>query len=65
VEAITLALVSGGVPRRPLLRWLLRWRRLKAPLSAAELIVAGWRPGPELGAELRRLRSQLLAEEHC
>ncbi len=65
VEAITLALVDGAGPRRPLLRWLLRWRRLKAPLSAAELIAAGWRPGPELGAELRRLRSQRLAEERC
>jgi poly(A) polymerase len=65
LEAVTLALVAGGVPRRPLLRWLLRWRRLKAPLSAAELIAAGWRPGPELGAELRRLRSQRLAEERC
>jgi len=65
VEAITLALVAGAGPRRPLLRWLLRWRRLKAPLSAAELIAAGWRPGPGLGAELRRLRSQRLAEERC
>jgi poly(A) polymerase len=65
LEAVTLALVAGGVPRRPLLRWLLRWRRLKAPLSAHELIAAGWRPGPELGAELRRLRSQRLAQERC
>ncbi|WP_254979065.1 CCA tRNA nucleotidyltransferase [Cyanobium sp. ATX 6A2] len=65
VEAVTLAVVAGGGPRRPLLRWLLRWRQLKAPLSAAELIAAGWRPGPELGAELRRLRSQRLAQERC
>jgi poly(A) polymerase len=65
VEAVTLALVAGAGPRRPLLRWLLRWRQLRAPRSAAELIAAGWRPGPELGAELRRLRSQRLAEERC
>ncbi|MCP9926654.1 CCA tRNA nucleotidyltransferase [Cyanobium sp. CH-040] len=65
LEAVTLALVAGDVPRRPLLRWLLRWRQLKSPVSAAELIAAGWRPGPELGAELRRLRSQALAQERC
>jgi poly(A) polymerase len=62
---VALALVAGGMPRRPLLRWLLRWRQLRAPVSAAELIAAGWRPGPELGAELRRLRSQRLAQERC
>ncbi|MGB5134731.1 MAG: CCA tRNA nucleotidyltransferase, partial [Prochlorococcaceae cyanobacterium] len=65
VEAVTLALVAGGVHRRPLLRWLLRWRQLKATVSPAELIAAGWRPGPALGAELRRLRSQRLAQERC
>lgn len=65
VEAITLALVGGAGPRRPLLRWLLRWRQLKAPVTAAGLISSGWRPGPELGAELRRLRSQRLAQERC
>jgi len=65
VEAVTLALVAGAGPRRPLLRWLLRWRQLKASRSAAELIAAGWRPGPGLGAELRRLRSERLAQERC
>jgi poly(A) polymerase len=64
-EAVALALCCGMGPRRPLLRWLLRWRSLKAPCSAADLIAQGWRPGPELGAELRRLRLLRLAEEHC
>lgn len=62
-EAVALALALGEGPRRPLLRWLLRWRCLKAPCSAEQLIAAGWRPGPALGAELRRLRSLRLAEE--
>ena len=64
-ETVALALCCGIGPRRPLLRWLLRWRSLKAPHSAADLIAQGWRPGPELGAELRRLRSLRLAEERC
>lgn len=43
--------------RRPLLRWLLDWRQVRAPLTAADLISAGMRPGPALGARLRRERA--------
>ena len=43
--------------RRPLLRWLLDWRQVGAPLTAADLISAGMRPGPALGARLRRERA--------
>jgi poly(A) polymerase len=64
-EAVALALAAGDGPRRPLLRWWLRWRQLRSPLSAQELIDRGLRPGPALGAELRRLRSLRLAEERC
>jgi len=52
------------LPRRPLLRWLLRWRYLKAPVNAAELMVReGLRPGPALGARLSQLRLERLAAE--
>ena len=34
-----------------------------APLTAAELIQAGWSPGPGLGAELNRLRLQRIDQE--
>jgi poly(A) polymerase len=64
-EAVALALALGQGPRRPLLRWLLRGRLLKPARSAEQLLAAGWRPGPALGAELRRLRSLRLAEERC
>jgi poly(A) polymerase len=40
-ETVALALAAGLGPRRPLLRWWLRWRQLKAPLAAADLIAAG------------------------
>ena len=43
--------------RRPLLRWLLDWRQVRAPLTAADLISAGMRPGPALGARLQRERA--------
>jgi poly(A) polymerase len=62
-EAVAMALAAGDGPRRPLLRWLLRWRLLRPPLSAQELIDQGLRPGPALGAELSRLRAERLAQE--
>jgi poly(A) polymerase len=62
-EAVALAIAAGIWPRRPLLRWWLHWRQLKAPLSAADLIAAGERPGPELGERLRALRAERLDQE--
>ncbi|MEB3316902.1 MAG: CCA tRNA nucleotidyltransferase [Cyanobacteriota bacterium] len=61
--AVALALACGIGPRRPLLRWLLRWRHLGPELSSQELIAAGLRPGPELGARLRRSRRERLERE--
>jgi hypothetical protein len=43
--------------RRPLLRWLLDWRQVRAPLTATDLISAGMRPGAALGARLRQERA--------
>ncbi len=62
-EAVALALVSGALPRRPLLRWWCRWRHLPSPVSAAELIAAGLPPGPALGERLRELRGERLRDE--
>ncbi len=63
-EAVALALAAGVGPRRPLLRWWLRWRHLDAGASAAALMAdEGLRPGPDLGARLRQLRSSRLARE--
>lgn len=62
-SAVALALASGLGPRRPLLRWLLRWRHLGPERTAAELIASGLRPGPELGERLRRSRRERLARE--
>jgi poly(A) polymerase len=60
-EAVALALACGDGPRRPLLRWLLNWRHVRAPLTAAELIAReGLRPGPALGKRLRQLRGECL-----
>ncbi|MEY4354038.1 MAG: hypothetical protein RLZZ609_2279 [Cyanobacteriota bacterium] len=61
--ATALALASGWGPRRPLLRWLLRWRHLGPECTAQELIAAGVPPGPELGERLRRSRQRRLDRE--
>ena len=55
--------MAGLGPRRPLLRWLLRWRQLGPETSAADLMARGVRAGPALGEELRRSRQQHLERE--
>jgi poly(A) polymerase len=62
-EAVALVVAAGGPWRRPLLRWWLRWRHLRSPLTAAALIEAGMTPGPQLGQRLRQLRAERLDAE--
>ena len=63
-ECVALALACGIGPRRPLLRWWLRWRHLRGERSAAELMAAEGLPaGPALGERLRRERSERLEQE--
>ncbi|MEB3349494.1 MAG: CCA tRNA nucleotidyltransferase [Cyanobacteriota bacterium] len=62
-EAVALLLASGVGPRRPLLRWWLRWRHMGPDCTAAALIAAGVPRGPALGAELRRRRLVRLERE--
>jgi poly(A) polymerase len=59
-EAVALALACGQHPRGPLLRWWLRWRHVKAPITAAALMAAGVPPGPALGERLRQARAEQL-----
>ena len=47
---------------KPLLRWWGRWRHLQAAVTAKDLMTGGWKPGPALGEELRRLRWQRLEQ---
>ena len=56
-DAVALA-VAMAVPQwRCSLRWWLRWRHLRSPISAVDLIQReGLKPGPELGQRLNQLR---------
>ncbi len=58
--AIAISICNGTSIWRVLLRWWGRWRRIKSPISARELIQKGWQPGPRLGKELSRLRKELI-----
>ena len=51
---------ADGALWKPLLRWWGRWRHLQAAVTAKDLMAQGWKPGPDLGKELRRLRWQRL-----
>jgi poly(A) polymerase len=61
-HVVPLALVCGARPRRPLLAWWFRWRHLNAGITAADLLRDGWTPGPAIGARLRQLRMERLAQ---
>ena len=53
---------ADGAAWKPLLRWWGRWRHLQAAVTAKDLMARGWKPGPALGEELRRLRWQRLEQ---
>ena len=55
-ELVALAVALRPPQWKSLLRWWGRWRHIKSPRTAQELLADGWRPGAALGAELRRLR---------
>ena len=59
-ETVAFMVCSQPPQWKPLLRWWGRWRHLKSPRSARDLIADGWSSGPGLGNELQRLRLEAL-----
>ena len=60
-QAVALVIACGRTNWKPLLRWLLRWRHVRSPISAAQLMCREQlAPGPELGQRLRQLRFGVL-----
>ncbi len=56
-EAIALTICTGSPVWKELLRWWGRWRLIRSNQTAKDLIKNGWKEGPELGQELKRLRN--------
>ena len=59
-DAVALAICNANPMWRKLLKWWNRWRFIKSPISAKELIKIGWEPGPKLGKHLQKLRREKL-----
>ncbi len=60
--SIGITICLGNPLWKQLLRWWGRWRLIKAKTTAKELLSKGWKPGPALGQELKRLREIELRE---
>ncbi len=56
-EVIAISICKQIDNWEPLFKWLTKWRHIKSPISAKELIEKGWETGPSLGEELARLRA--------
>ncbi len=59
-EAVLISICLGIENWEYLLRWWDVWRKIKPDISAHKLIEDGWDPGPKLGAELQRLREEMI-----
>ncbi len=55
-ESVAIAIAMGIPLWKPLFRWLFKWRLISGPTNANDLINNGWKQGPALGKELKRLR---------
>ena len=56
-DAVALAIALAVPQWRFLLRWWLRWRHVRSPISALELMEREqFKPGPDLGIRLNQLR---------
>ncbi|MHA3961184.1 tRNA nucleotidyltransferase/poly(A) polymerase family protein [Synechococcus sp. LTW-G] len=62
-ESVALALAAGIGQRRPLIRWLFRWRHVRSPVSAQSLMLSEQlSPGPKLGDRIKFFRFSYLDE---
>ena len=43
--------------------WLYHWKNIQSPLKGDELIAKGWKPGPDIGSEIKRQRMKLIDEK--
>ena len=55
-ETVKLIICDGGLFWKPFFRWLYTYRFIKSKKNGDLLKKEGWKPGSELGKELKRLR---------
>tara|TARA_B100000700_G_scaffold96802_1_gene108921 strand:- start:2025 stop:3281 length:1257 start_codon:yes stop_codon:yes gene_type:complete len=44
--------------------WLYKWKKIKSPITGDDLIAKGWKPGEDLGIEIKRQRMKLIDEQN-
>ncbi len=55
-QSVALAACRDNFMQKPLIQWWKVWRKIKPEITATILIEQGWQQGPQIGAELNRLR---------
>ena len=55
-ETVKLLICDGGLFWRNLFKWLFIYRYIKSKKDGKTLIKEGWKPGQEMGKEIKRLR---------
>ena len=56
IETIKLIISEGGIFWKSFFRWLFRYRFIKSKKDGETLKKEGWKPGKEMGKEIKRLR---------
>ena len=56
--------ICRGTPLKEYLKsWLYKWKHIKSPVKGDDLIARGWKPGPEIGIEIKRQRMKSIDEK--
>ncbi len=58
-----LEICQGNPLKKYLKSWLYNWKDIESPIKGDDLIAKGWRPGPEIGIEMKRQRMRLIDKD--
>ena len=61
-SSFILEICRGNPLKEYLKSWLFNWKNIDSPIKGDELLAKGWKPGPEIGIEIKRQRMKLIDE---
>ena len=61
-SSFILEICRGNPLKEYLKSWLYNWKNIDSPIKGDELLAKGWKPGPEIGIEIKRQRMKLIDE---